>query len=120
MKNMKVIKPILVLMTAFMSVTCLAELAEKAPLKVNFNSMIEKTSNEKNHIQGDIADHYKAEELDLAAEDTQKVIDFVDVEIRSEKREEKKVELNRPVDRRYNSVGVARLEEPNKNTELRN
>lgn len=90
----------------FVSLPALADLGEKAPLQINFNEMIEETAGQKAELENKMDSHYNTEELDLEVEDSQKVIDFVDVEVQWG-------ESPQVVDRRFNSIDEPRVEELN-------
>ena len=80
-----------------------ADMGKKSNLSVNFNQMIEQSSEERSSLETKMGDHYEQAELNLEEDDTQKVVDFVDVEVQFGK--ERKL-----VDRRFNSVGEIRTE----------
>lgn len=81
-----------------------ADIAQKKPLKINFNEMIEKSSHERAQLEHKMGDHFQDDEIADAQEDTRKVIDFVDVEVQWG-------DSPQVVDRRFNSMGSEKLDE---------
>ncbi len=92
------------LTSLLVSFSATADIVKKSRLSVNFNQMIEQTSEERSTLENKIGSHYDNAELVLEEDDSQKVIDFVDAEIQIG--EDRKM-----VDRRFNSVGEIRREE---------
>jgi hypothetical protein len=86
-----------------MSFSAFADMGHKAPLAVNFNRMIENSSDEKARLEDKVGVHYQDEEIVLEDDDSQRVTDFVDVEVQWGKQE------NQVVDRRFNSLGEPTL-----------
>lgn len=76
---------------------CVADIAQKKPLQINFNEMIEQSSNERSALENNMDHHYQDDEIDFAEEDSRKVIDFVDVEVQWG-------DSPQVVDRRFNSL----------------
>lgn len=65
-----------------LSLTSMAQVAEKKPLRVNFNEMIDSTSREAKHLHRQVKEHYQQkDEALLSKEEKQRVTDLVDVEI---------------------------------------
>lgn len=76
---------------------CVADIAQKKPLQINFNEMIEQSSNERSELENNMENHYQDDEINFADEDSRKVIDFVDVEVQWG-------DSPQVVDRRFNSL----------------
>ncbi len=85
--------------------TAQAELGSKAPLKADFHNMIVNTYQERATLATEVSEDAAAQQEKNLAEqnDSKRVTDFVDVEIGWG-------EAPRTVDRRFDSIGQARIE----------
>lgn len=86
----------------------------KASTRIDFNRIINDNNHKRTELHKDIDGH--AVQAELTEEDAQRgqVVDFVDLEMGwQDNKENPVVETTRPMpDRRYNSVGAARIYNP--------